>query len=1073
MSAYDGPWTYAGIKEALDKARTHEAVTALNDSINDRLWAERHQLILTDAQSRVLTLLVAKKVAQFEYQSEGVTRMEQKEAKRDYRRELTDKIIRALEAGTAPWQKPWDGSVAQPMMPYNPISGTVYRGGNVIGLMMQGYDDPRWCTYKQAQEQGWQVRRGEKSTTVEYWKFDDVIETKDEETGEIKKQRVMLERPRVFYASVFNASQMDNVPEIERTRDGYDWEPMEMAEQILQGAKVPLYHDQQDRAFYSVARDEMHMPPREAFSDAMRYYSTALHELGHATGHPSRLNRQLGNTFGSVEYAQEELRAELASFFLASQLGVPHDVGQHAAYVESWIKVLAKDKNELFRAARDAEQITEYLMDIARGQKQEQVKDKRLEPPAIVAAHEQFVANLKKRFGDQEIPSMDMRIVYARNDFFKETYGVDAGRMAYNRRGEELGAPALPFRGPIVHAAGGHYYQLDEVDNIIIRHYEDGLGQPLEIGKNYTIENTGGVRSIVHENTHVNVAEKASRTVFPTSENDAREPETSAAPRRVYINVPFAEKEQAKGLGAKWDKERRSWYVPEDLGVEAAERNFKKWMDVPKELSRSDVERQFRDALAAAGLVLIDDALDMDGEWHRTRVSTSSKTKALKGAYIVNYDNLQQNEFPNGYIQNFDTGYKGAWFPDGLILTDDQRRQYERQSAENRATRERELAETQERVAARCAKKWASLPEVSTHPYLERKGVEAFGVRQQGDNLVTPVQDADGKIWSLQYISTDPEKIKLYEKGGQKTGNFHVLGRLDGAETVLFAEGYATCASLHMATQLPVVEVFDSGNIDAVLRALRPRLENVEKIICADDDMVTTAKTVKALNNATIRERFGLVEGIGAAEIETTLESCEQVTLQANPQCTLKLSYRFPQEHGGFRRVVGEIVNTETNDRLPILINNVGREKAWEAGQKHEAKVVVPVFATMEAYEVRGRTDFNDLHQDEGLDKVQAQVAAVIDLGRTKGVAVEAAKASIGEAVKVTDPRDNQRYVGPVVANAGLHAVQDVGRLTAVAHPIDKLDRMPVVGATARIEYEQGRGKVMEAPARQTRTNER
>lgn len=1073
MSAHDELLTYADIKKALERARTHKAVAVLNDVINDRLWADRQQLILTDSENRELALLVAKKVAQFEYQSEGVTRMEQKEAKRDYRRELTDKIIRALEAGTAPWQKPWDGSVAQPMMPYNPISGTVYRGGNVVGLMMQGFDDPRWCTYKQALEQGWQVRRGEKSTTVEYWKFDDVIETKDEETGEIKKQRVMLERPRVFYASVFNASQMDNVPEIERTRDGYDWEPMEMADQILQRSKVPLYHDQQDRAFYSVARDEMHMPPREAFGDAMRYYSTALHELGHATGHPSRLNRQLGNAFGSEEYAKEELRAEMASLFLSYQLGVPHDVGQHAAYVESWIKVLAKDKNELFRAARDAEQITEYLMDIARGQKQEQVKDKRLEPATIVAAHEQFVANLKKRFGDQEIPSMDMRIVYARNDFFKETYGVDAGRMSYNRRSEEPGSAAVPFRGPIVHEADGHYYQLDEVDNAIIRHYGSGLSQPLEIGKNYTIENTGGVRAIVHENTRDNLVEKASRTEFPTSENDAREPESSAASRRVYINVPFAEKEQAKGLGAKWDKERRSWYVPEDLGPEVAESNFKKWMDVPKELGRADVERQFRDALATAGLVLIDDALDMDGEWHRTRVSTSSKTKALKGAYIVNYDNLKQDEFPNGYIQNFDTGYKGAWFPDGLILTDEQRRQYERQSAENRATRERELTEAQEQVAARCAKKWALLPEVSTHPYLERKGVEAFGLRQQGENLVTPVQDADGKIWSLQYISADPQKIKLYEKGGQKTGNFHVLGRLEGAETVLFAEGYATCASLHMATQLPVVEVFDSGNIDAVLRALRPRLENVEKIICADDDMVTTAKTVKALNNETIRERFGLADGISAAEIETTLESCEKVALQANTNCTLKLSYCFPQEHGGFRRVVGEIVNTETNDRLPILINNVGREKAWEAGQKHGAKVVAPAFATAEAYEVLGRTDFNDLHQDEGLDKVQAQVAAVIDLGRTKGVAVEAAKASIGDAVTVTDPRDNQKYVGPVVANAGLHAVQDVGRLTAVAHPINKLDRMPVVGATARIEYEQGRGKVTETPSRQVRTNER
>lgn len=554
---------------------------------------------------------------------------------------------------------------------------------------------------------------------------------------------------------------------------------------------------------------------------------------------------------------------------------------------------------------------------------------------------------------------------------------------------------------------------------------------------------------------------------FPTSET-SEAAEAPRAPRRVYINVPFAEKEQAKGLGARWDKERKSWYVPEELGLDAAEKHFKKWMDAPSSLSRSDIEKQFHDALVAAKLVIKGTPV-MDGQWHRTTVSSSKNATALKGAYIANLD----DDIPNGYIQNFDNGFSAPWFPDGLILTDEQRQQFERQAAENRAARKRELAETQERVAAGCAKKWVSLPDVESHPYLERKGVEGFGLKVHGDNLVTPVQDADGKIWSLQYLPADPGRIKLYEKGGKKTGNFYVLGSLAGVETVLFAEGYATCASLHMATKLPVVEVFDSGNIEAVLRALSPRLEGAEKIICADDDMVTQLKVEKALNNETIRERFGLAAGIGAGEIETALESCEKVTLQANPKCALQLAYMWPQEHGGFLRAVGEIVNTDTNDRLPILINNVGREKAWEAGQKHGAKVVAPVFTTAEAYEVRGLSDFNDLHQDEGLDQVRAQIAAVVDLGRAKGVAVEAAKASIGEEVMVTDPRDNQRYVGPVVANAGLHAVQDVGRQTAVAHPITKLDRVPTVGATARIEYEQGRGKVVETLVQNGRANER
>ncbi len=235
MGAYDGLRTFADVKAAIAKVGTHASLEALNDAVNDRFWSDRQQLSMTDADWEQMTVLVANKQAQLG-QGKGVTTMEQAGSKQDYRRELTDRIIRALEAGTAPWQKPWDGNVAQPMMPYNPISKTVYRGGNSIGLMIQGYDDPRWCTYKQAQEQGWQVRRGEKSTTIEFWKFDDERETTNTDTGEVTKTRVKLERPQVFYAKVFNARQMDNVPEIERDHEGYEWEPMEMAERILQRA---------------------------------------------------------------------------------------------------------------------------------------------------------------------------------------------------------------------------------------------------------------------------------------------------------------------------------------------------------------------------------------------------------------------------------------------------------------------------------------------------------------------------------------------------------------------------------------------------------------------------------------------------------------------------------------------------------------------------------------------------------------------------------------------------------------------------------------------------------------------
>jgi putative DNA primase/helicase len=282
----------------------------------------------------------------------------------DFRQDLTDRIITELEAGTAPWQKPWDGSVAQSLQPFNPVSGTQYRGGNRLWLTMQGYDDPRWCTYKQAAAQGWQVRKGEKSALIEFWKWSNEVERVNEETGEIEKLQVRRDTPIVRFANVFNASQIDNVPVLERVSGGYEWESLQMAETIINRSGVPFLFDTVDRAYYRPSTDQIHMPAREAFPSASQFYATALHELGHASGHASRLGRDLSGDFGSADYAKEELRAELASYFLSARLGIEFDVGHHAAYVSSWIKVLKEDKNEIFRASRDAEGISEYVMNI-------------------------------------------------------------------------------------------------------------------------------------------------------------------------------------------------------------------------------------------------------------------------------------------------------------------------------------------------------------------------------------------------------------------------------------------------------------------------------------------------------------------------------------------------------------------------------------------------------------------------------------------------------------------------------------------------------------------------------------
>lgn len=283
----------------------------------------------------------------------------------DYRKTLTEKIISQLEAGTAPWQKKWHPELAAVGEPHNAVTGRPYHGGNHLWLNCQGHADPRWCTYKQAAEQGWQVRKGEKAVQVEYWQW---TEQKKDEQG--KTVEVKLEQPRVFYASVFNAVQMENVPEYQPK--AFDWEPEAAAEQIIKASGADIRHDKTDMAFYSPAHDTIHVPPKMLFPEAKDYYGVVLHELGHWSGHPSRLARDLAHSFGSPEYAREELRAELASYFLASRLGIPNDTEQHAAYVGSWIEALRKDHNEIFRAAKDAEKITEFVLAFQQDKTQEQ-----------------------------------------------------------------------------------------------------------------------------------------------------------------------------------------------------------------------------------------------------------------------------------------------------------------------------------------------------------------------------------------------------------------------------------------------------------------------------------------------------------------------------------------------------------------------------------------------------------------------------------------------------------------------------------------------------------------------------
>ena len=298
--------------------------------------------------------------------------------KKPFHETVAEKLIEQLKEGTAPWQKPWQAGEPGAFMPTNPTTGKRYKGINAIQLMSQGHEDQRWMTYKQAAAVDAQVRKGEKGTPIQYWKFSEEHTKTDangkpvlDAQGESVKQSVKLERPRVFFATVFNADQIDGLPPIQPRKE-QEWSAVERAEQILQASGAVIRNGEQNRAFYRPATDSIHLPDKGQFATADSYYATALHELGHWTGHETRLDRDLVHPFGSDGYAKEELRAEIASMILGDELGIGHDPEQHAAYVGSWIKVLKDDPLEIFRAAADAEKIQNYVLGLEQKQILEQ-----------------------------------------------------------------------------------------------------------------------------------------------------------------------------------------------------------------------------------------------------------------------------------------------------------------------------------------------------------------------------------------------------------------------------------------------------------------------------------------------------------------------------------------------------------------------------------------------------------------------------------------------------------------------------------------------------------------------------
>ncbi|MDD2942939.1 MAG: zincin-like metallopeptidase domain-containing protein [bacterium] len=282
--------------------------------------------------------------------------------KKDVYQEITNKIIAALENSTEKGRLPWQNADGSNLLPVNAVSKKPYRGVNTLNLLVQaveqGYQSNKWGTYKQWQELGCQVRKGEKASLVVFWKFFDKEQQEDcEETAEQEGNKVSNAVMARGYA-VFNAAQVEGFQAEEEAPEAGR---VEHAENFFSSLQAEIRHGG-NRAYYAPKFDYIQMPTFSQFDAPESYYAVLAHEVTHWSGAKSRLDRDLSGRFGKESYAAEELIAELGSAFLCAELGLSNEPREdHAQYIATWLKVLKNDKRAIFTAASKAQQAVDWL----------------------------------------------------------------------------------------------------------------------------------------------------------------------------------------------------------------------------------------------------------------------------------------------------------------------------------------------------------------------------------------------------------------------------------------------------------------------------------------------------------------------------------------------------------------------------------------------------------------------------------------------------------------------------------------------------------------------------------------
>ena len=686
--------------------------------------------------------------------------------------ELANKFADLIEKNEAPWQKSWSSNG---FLPFNIKTGKEYNGMNMLNLIDiatdKGYEDNRWLTFLQAAEQNAKVRAGEKGTPIMYLQTTETRKEINEETGEEIVVTEKLEKPRAVWSIVFNAEQCEGLPAYEPKK--LDFNPIERAEEILNNSGAKIKHKAQDRAYYSPVTDTITLPLKEQFVSSEEYYRTALHELGHWTGHSSRNNRDMSGRFGTESYAKEELVAEITSFLVGTQCGLGHEPDKNnIAYLKSWSKAIRDEPSFLYNAVKEADRAAKLILG----------KELALEQ---INTNEQ---TMEKETPENKIDK-DNSVTYINVPKIEKDEAKSLGAK-WDRNNVCWFVPA-------------------DVDISLFDKWEK-----------------------------INEKDLASRKEQMLQADNTNNKAVNQQENKYILAVPYDEKDEAKALGAEWDKNGKFWYCKNEEKDKFFKWDIKNIENKVKYDIPLNIEEEFLNRIKSAGV--LENNVIADGQKHRIAVD-GDKGKEQSGFYVLHADGVA-----NGYFMNNRTGEEIKWSSKehSNSMTPEEKAEMKALYQARKAEREQEDKILTEKAEKAIYAKFMNKEAINEHTYLSNKMIEPTNNIYAGqDSTITiPLFNIDGRLKSAQYIDENGEK--RFAKNTNKVGAFHIVdgsvSDLKSVKSVVIAEGYATAASINEALNnkdVKVIAAMSANNLDHTVKAVTEKYPNINVIIAADNDL--------------------------------------------------------------------------------------------------------------------------------------------------------------------------------------------------------------------------------------------